>query len=392
MRHPKNKKRGRNKSSPQITSSPKKHRQSASVIDSQDDITEHTEHSDSGSDISLTLTRTSNMTDPTNQQMATNMATSTSDSQAGLLPPSTPQQYMNVPSQLAAGPPVIDHSMDPNMIQSPMNYNPQQMLNFGPPMSQPHHIQQMPSMQQMQQMPFCSRLSDDDVLRIAQQMKLVLHEEIKQLVDLHVTSVVEPIRQELEAVKLSCAKYEKDIDELKARNDELEQYSRRSCLRIAGILETRQEDVPNIVLNLANRVGADIRPEDIDRAHRVGRMRADSEQNENTDRARRSDIGREIIVKFCNYSARLKFLKGRATLRDEHAKIFINEDLTRTRMSLAYECRKLAKAKLIKKTWVFGGNIFVQDMSDRRIRMTCLSDLDKFKADTAGAEMETAHS
>lgn len=144
-------------------------------------------------------------------------------------------------------------------------------------------------------------------------------------------------------------------------------------------------------------MGADIRPEDIDRAHRVGRMQAvntGSEQNGNTDGngARRSNIGREIIVKFCNYGARLKLLKGRATLRDEHAKIFINEDLTKTRMSLAYECRKLAKTKLIKKTWVFGGNIFVQDMSDRRIRMTCLADLDKFKADTAGAEMETAHS
>lgn len=340
MKYSKNKKRGRNKSSPQITSSPKKHRQSASAsaIDSQDDITEHTEHSDSD----ISLTHTSNMIDTSNQQMATNMATSTSNSQAGLPPPSTPQQYMNVPSQLTAGPPVIDHSMDPNMIQSPMNLNPQQMLNFGPSLSQPHHIQQMPPMQQMQQIPMCSRLLDEDVIRIAQQMKFVLREEIQQLVDLHVTSVVEPIRQELAAVKVSCAKYEKDIDELKARNDELEQYSRRSCLRIAGIPETRQEDVPNIVLNLANRVGADIRPEDIDRAHRVGRMQAvntGSEQNGNTDGngARRSNIGREIIVKFCNYGARLKLLKGRATLRDEHAKIFINEDLTKTRVSLAYE-------------------------------------------------------
>lgn len=161
-------------------------------------------------------------------------------------------------------------------------------------------------MQQMQQMPLCSRLSDDDVLRIAQQMKLVLREEIQQLVDLHIASVVEPIREELAAVKKACAKYEKDIDELKARNDELEQYSRRSCLRIAGIPENGQEDVPNIVLNLANRVGANIHPEDIDWAHRVGRMQAGNEHNGNTDgtngnRARRSNIGREIIVKFCSY-------------------------------------------------------------------------------------------
>ena len=126
-------------------------------------------------------------------------------------------------------------------------------------------------------------------------------------------------------------------------------------------------------------------------------MQAGNEHNENTDgtdgnRARRSNIGREIIVKLCNCGARLKLLKGRASLRNENANIFINEDLTKTRMSLAYECKKMAKAKLIKKTWVFGGNIFVQDMSDRRIRMTCSTDLDKIKAGTAGAEMETAQS
>ena len=164
----------RNKSSPQITSSPKKHRQSASAsaIDSQDDITEQTENSDSGSDISLT--HTSNMTDKSNEQVATNMATSNSDSQAGVPPPSTPQQYMNVTSQLPTGQPVMDHSVDPNMIRSPMNFNPQQMLNFGPQLSQHHHMPQIPPMQQMS---LCSRLSDDDVLRIAQQMKLVLREE-----------------------------------------------------------------------------------------------------------------------------------------------------------------------------------------------------------------------
>ena len=111
-------------SSPQLTSSPKKHRHSASAsaIGSKDDITEHTEPPDSAADISLIQ-----------ELMATDMASSTSDRQAGLPPHSTSKQYMNVPFQLAAGPPVIDHSIDPNMIQTPMNLNSQQMLNFGTP-------------------------------------------------------------------------------------------------------------------------------------------------------------------------------------------------------------------------------------------------------------------
>ena len=38
------------------------------------------------------------------------------------------------------------------------------------------------------------------------------------------------------------------------KTDDLEQYSRRSCPRIAGIAERDDEDVTQLVLNLANRV------------------------------------------------------------------------------------------------------------------------------------------
>ena len=39
----------------------------------------------------------------------------------------------------------------------------------------------------------------------------------------------------------------------------------------------------------------------------------------------------EIIVKFTNHDGRLKLLKGRATLREKKRKVYINEDLIKTR-------------------------------------------------------------
>ena len=162
---------------------------------------------------------------------------------------------------------------------------------------------------------------------------------------------------------------------------------RRSCLRISGIPESANEDVSKVVLDIARRVGADIKPEDIDRTHRVGIVRDQNvnrnDENEMADGRRfMRNKGREIIIKFNNYNARLKMLKGRASLREQKANIYINEDLTKTRKDLAFECRRLLKAKSITKTWVYNGNVYCQDRSNNKVRVTSLEDLDRFKSNS----------
>ena len=69
------------------------------------------------------------------------------------------------------------------------------------------------------------------------------------------------------------AKYDKlqdEVNELQVKHDDMEQYSRRMCLRISGIPEAENEDVTKLVLDFAKRVNANVGPSDIDRAHRVG--------------------------------------------------------------------------------------------------------------------------
>lgn len=177
---------------------------------------------------------------------------------------------------------------------------------------------------------------------------------------------------------------------LTTKYDDMEQYSRRSCLRISGIPEPgdRNEDVTKIVLDFAKRVGSKIGTGDIDRAHRVGRPRT-SDDVDNAGARARTTSGREIIIKFTNSSARLSLLKGRAKLREEKSGFFINEDLTTTRKNLAYECRKIRKIEQsnIKKTWVYAGSVYILDSTDTKTRITCLSDLDPYQVNT-GEKME----
>ena len=134
------------------------------------------------------------------------------------------------------------------------------------------------------------------------------------------------------------------------------------------------------MLDLSRRIKVDITPQDIDRAHRVGRPR---DNHGVGSQSRDPNKGREIIVKFTNTSARLKYLKGRVALRDENARIYINEDLTKVRRDLAYECRRLQKSKRINKTWIYNGHVFINDNSDNKLRITSIEDLQRFQPDSA---------
>lgn len=373
--HRRNKKRHRNKSSPQILSSPKKHRQSKPDCD---ETIELTEPSDSESVIDSIVDSTLNSTLEDNPCMQSISNTSAMISEQNIGQPVDMSQIsqnaashvaqMGAPQQLAgAGPSVIDPSS--TNAAPPMNFNSQQMMNFAQPLPQTN-------MQQLPQAFSYPGLSEDDIMRVAIKIKMLLRDEINELVEQRVALAVAPLKNELDSIKTSLANVEKALKESFIRNDELEQYSRRSCLRITGIAESANEDVSKIVLDLSRRIKVDITPQDIDRAHRVGRPRDNRGVG---SQSRDSNKGREIIVKFTNTSARLKYLKGRVALRDENAHIYINEDLTKVRRDLAYECRRLQKSKRINKTWIYNGHVFINDNSDNKLRITSTEDLQRFQ-------------
>ena len=66
------------------------------------------------------------------------------------------------------------------------------------------------------------------------------------------------------------ARVKEELKQARQQINELEQYSRRSCLDITGVPEKPNENTTRIVLELAKAVGAEIDQGDIDVSRRVG--------------------------------------------------------------------------------------------------------------------------
>lgn len=129
---------------------------------------------------------------------------------------------------------------------------------------------------------------------------------------------------------------------IKARHhiNELEQYSRRNCLRISGVKEETNEECSHLVQNIAcQNLGIDLSPADIDRAHRLGPQRNDGK-------------ARQIIVKFTSYDARSRLIHARRKLKG--TSIVIREDLTKQNQALLLEVKK---NKHVKSVWSNDGKV-----------------------------------
>ena len=241
-------------------------------------------------------------------------------------------------------------------------YGPQQMFGYS-----------QYGMQPVQPVQFAPQLSEIDVMRIAINVKNLLSDEITQIVSLKVQEQTQRLTSRIDTLEKENGEIKAALSEFQLKADELEQYSRRSCVRISGMEETPNENINIVVGELITRLKLDVRPRDIDRMHRVGRP--------NRVRDDGTPIGpRDIIVKLCDSNARLQLLKGRKVLRDQKEKIFINEDLTAARMQLAFKCREHMRDKKssVSKTWTFNGNVFVKDRTGKNFKIMKEGDLDSF--------------
>ena len=83
---------------------------------------------------------------------------------------------------------------------------------------------------------------------------------------------------------------------LEVKVDKAEQYSRRYCLRLSGLPETKDESVDGKIMELAAAIDADLTITEIDRAHRLGKPRGEASKTK----------PRDIIIKFISFRAHPK--------------------------------------------------------------------------------------
>ena len=166
------------------------------------------------------------------------------------------------------------------------------------------------------------------------------------------TSAVNKLQTEL-------AKSTEKCTTLEEKCDDLEQYSRRTNIIISNVPVNNSVTLETQVCNILNAyVTPPVEPTDIDRTHRIYRKASQTT----------SDKPPDIIVKFLSYRTKARILtqdpmeKLRADndkVEDKH-KIYISEDLTKTRKSIFFSTRQLKKKKLIKDTFPRDGRIVVK--------------------------------
>ena len=108
--------------------------------------------------------------------------------------------------------------------------------------------------------------------------------------------------------------------------DELDQYGRRENIRIRGVPESfdAKDDGEFVVLNIASELNIKIKTEDIQSAHRLGRIRPNASKP------------RPVLIRLISYKMRNELLYSKFKLKnsEEFRQAFITEDLTPLRLQL----------------------------------------------------------
>ena len=193
----------------------------------------------------------------------------------------------------------------------------------------------------------CESMGDDDFLnamvnalsheRVVQALRSAITTKLKgEMINLK--SLLEKKDQEIESLKTR-------VGELEYQHDELQQYSRRNSIRVSGLVETPNEDPAELSVDLFNnRMKLAIKPEDIDRAHRVGK--------------RVEGQTRPLLVKLTSCRARRSILRDTG---EDRPKVVINEDLTHKRATLLFKARTKKREKRIQDCWPYDGRIVILD-------------------------------
>ena len=208
-------------------------------------------------------------------------------------------------------------------------------------------------------------LKEGDLKTIAGILADTFRPQIKEIIGPIVDGVLKGLNDTIETLQKENKELKSRVEKLETKMDTAEQYSRRNCLRVAGVPENPSEDTDGYILSLSRAIGAEVTLDDIERSHRVGPIREGQR--------------RDIIVKFSSYRNRRKVYGARTKTKEcGYMGVFINEDLTKPRNKILLKARKMVKEKHLSSAWSSDGTILVRDKEDTKHRIMCESDLATF--------------
>ena len=125
----------------------------------------------------------------------------------------------------------------------------------------------------------------------------------------------------------------KNQEDFEVKIDDIEQYGRKSSLRIEGIKVTPDEtndQLKDSVLAELNTMGANITKSDIWRLHRSGKPHRDRDTGE---------LVAQSIVKFASWDSRQRAYRAKGYSKANNLKVHVKLDLTKRRLTLLSRAR-----------------------------------------------------
>ena len=164
-------------------------------------------------------------------------------------------------------------------------------------------------------------------------------------------------------MRQKCNKLEAKIVKLETKQNSLAQYGRRNNTVISGIPDSIDDNnLENTAISMVSNINVNIEENDIKLCHRFGKPDATSKS-------------KKTIVRFVNRKNCNKIFENKKKLNEnnngkhnfrEGTKIFVSESLTPMNESIAFNCRKLKRKKIIIHSCYSRNGIINIERTDKR--------------------------
>ena len=208
-------------------------------------------------------------------------------------------------------------------------------------------------------MMFADMAKDPEVIDCLKSAISIDYEKIADKVISKLASRIEKLESELVKKDTVIRSLEQTVATIEVKCDQLEQYSRRTSVRISGIPERDKEDPEHEVNAVFTAMG--ISPV-IQRCHRVGPKSSEGKP-------------RPLLVQFTGYKDKNLVISKRNSLRRTLPQVFVNEDLTRKRAKLLYLARKKVTDKKLLGAWSSDGRVLVKNNQNRIVAISSENEL-----------------
>ena len=142
------------------------------------------------------------------------------------------------------------------------------------------------------------------------------------------------------------------VDDITAEMDRQEQYSKRNCLLIHGLPESKNENTDLLAMEATEtKMNIKITDNDIDRTRRIGKPKNNGKP-------------RPVIIKFVRYNDRKKNFSSKKLLKDSG--VSITESLTAFRMKKLNNARETFG---FRNVWTVNGRIFYSENGSQHAKV-----------------------